>query len=582
MTRSTNVPPPFLSVDAFIDRVVAVSASRVLRRRGVEVILSPCPVGECKGDKFSIRSDTGLWNCPKCGQRGNAWQLAKFLGMEPVGHAAAEPESRAVRWSQERLDALYAGRAAEAFPEPVLAYLQARGITSHTALDFGLIWRPTRDSFDVGFPYHRQSGRLARIKWRSIAEKGRMSWQPAKDEMPPPEESPLFHVHKFDPESPPVLTEGEFDAMALGQTGIRNVMSVANGALAWDETWSRLLAPCREIYVAFDADENGEKGVEQLRRRFGREIIKRVRFGTHKDANDALKDGWDGERFSVALEEARCEPPSIVRPLRELAMELCLQVESGNLPEPVMTGLAHFDETQRGLRPGELTVVTAHTGEGKTTWLLDLCLRLAEKAQAACFMSLEQPASYTVQQLVSMLAYRYVADMDRFDVRAVLRDVPLSFYVGMEPERDRLREVSEALRFCRVVYDLRVVVVDHLDHLIEPAAGESRYSAACRAVKEMHRAARDHEMAVILVCQPTTDSGRSKGGAKRREVFLEDIAETRLARQLAANGWVISTDKETSITKVRISKARYAAAKEGIELRYRFDGFRYHEDGIDA
>lgn len=390
-------------------------------------------------------------------------------------------------------------------------------------------------------------------------------------------EDPLFSPAVLDPAFPAVLTEGEWDALTLAQMGFSNVASVANGAAGWKPEWSRLLAPCRKVYLAYDQDADGERAVQERLRQLGHEVVLRLTFGEHKDANDALKAGWTREDFDRAFAGARRFRPEIRLPAGDVALGIAQRVVGGTRPTPILTGHRDFDATQRGLRKGELTVVTAHSGSGKTTFVLDLLLRLSERGLPVLFFSMEQGPEATAEQLMGMLRHQHLADMSPEDVVAAAAAVPEGFYLGTEPEVDRVEQVIAALRFGVRVYDIRVVALDHLDYLIDPRNGESTAQAASRAMKTITRAAVELDVHVVLICQPTTESGR--GGHKLR---LADMAETRLTRQLAHNGWVITSKKDINELSVHIEKARYGPAKDGLSIRYRFDGFRFEETGVRA
>lgn len=585
--NSSPFPPHLPDGSSLVAVLTAKSGCSVKRERGSEVVLSPCPFCGKEGDRFAINVDTGLWNCPRCGEKGNAWQISQRLGLDPVmplastfhvngnGHKPAKP-----RHTQDEVDAEVKERRAELRQnEKVIAYIKARGLTGETAKAWGIV----ACGNEVGFVYLRDNGRVAWVKYRDVTTKEQRIWPP-KDERPLPACEPMYALPDFDASRVAVVTEGEWDAMTLWQAGSTNVVSVAHGAQTWKPEWSAMLASCPKVVLAFDQDDEGEKAAMRCVERFGGERCVRARFGEHKDANDALKDGWEPGDFLEAVECSRHYPLLILKSVRDIISDLALTMRDGTRKGAMRTGWSNLDETQRGLREGELTVVTAHTGAGKTTFTLDLALRLSEAGESVCYFSMEQGPTDTALQIVGMAARRHTEDIPPEELVAVAERVPECFLLGVEPERDRVEQIVAAIRYASVVYATRVAVIDHLDHLIETKERESRYEAASRAVKAMHKVARDHRVHLILICQPTTDSGRhrEKGSSKPGEIRLEDIAETRLARQLAHNGWLVDSDKGTRTTTVFVAKARYGGAMEGVRLRYLFDGFRLSDMGREV
>lgn len=565
-------------MDAVIDAVVSRCGSSVLRERGSEVVFNPCPFGECRGDKFAINVETGLWNCPKCGEKGNSWQLVERLGCGPVRSAAprVRPPQKP-RVPQGELDAALV--ESESALAAATEFLSRRKLTIDTASHFRIGVRMIGDAAHLALPYFRPGGAVAFFKYRSLVGKEFLRL-PSRDTMPLPECAPLFNGHRIDTTRPVLVTEGELDAMTLWQMGHDNVASLANGASSIDDSWVLVLATCPVVLAAYDQDEAGERGFAELERRLGKDRVARLRFGPHKDANDALMAGWTPEQFAAAVAEARPTHPDILKSAREIADDLVAKALSGSRPAPVMTGFPTFDQTQRGLRLGEFSILTAHTGEGKTTFLLDLALRLAQEFTPVTFFTLEQRPEDTTAQLMGMLESCAFEDMNQPLMERAARDIPPCFYVAGESLKDRLASVLAAIRYSVVVYGVKVVVIDHLDFLIQPSDGESRYSAASEAVLAIHSAARDHQVHVLLVCQPTTDSGRHRDkDDHRRPIRIEDVAETRQARQLAHNGFTWASNKDTRTGELTVAKARYGPAKEGISIKFSFDGFRFHESG---
>lgn len=574
-----NVPAGFASIDAVIDAVCTRADCAAARQRGAQVVLSPCPLCRKPGDKFAISTETGLWNCPRCGERGNAWQLVERVGLAPIRSVVPRTRPRegappARRAAQAEVDQRWRTAVVDfESSEVVRAYVQGRGITLETARAWGL----GSDGTKVCFPYRRSNGTVAFLKWRDVHDKKVMYRWPPNDERPAPVDDPLFCPSDLDPACAVILTEGEWDAMSLGQVGYANVASVANGAAGWKPEWSRLLAPCKAVYLAYDQDADGEKAVMERVRQLGREVVLRLTFGEHKDANDALRAGWGTAQFEQAYQQARRFRPEILISAVEVAQKLADQAIGGHRAAPILTGHREFDTTQRGLRTGEVTALTAHTGSGKTTFVLDLLLRLAERHVPVLLFSMEQGPSATTEQLMGMLRHQHVADASPDEVRAAADAVPEWIYLGTEPEVDRVEQVVEALRYGVKVYDVRVAAIDHLDYLIDPRERETQAQAASRAVKAIARAAAELDVNVLLICQPTTASGRDS-----HRLTIADMAETRLTRQLAHNAWVITSRKDARELTLQVAKARYGPARDGISLRYRFDGFRFDEIGVSV
>jgi twinkle protein len=108
-----------------------------------------------------------------------------------------------------------------------LAYLAGRGISEATARRNGVgvarVWMPglKAEAECLTFPY-RRDGELLNIKFRSFPEK---HFTQVKDA-----EKLLFGLDDLGDSKTGIIVEGELDKLALDEAGIRNVLSVPDGA----------------------------------------------------------------------------------------------------------------------------------------------------------------------------------------------------------------------------------------------------------------------------------------------------------------------------------------------------------------
>lgn len=89
------------------------------------------------------------------------------------------------------------------------------------------------------------------------------------------------------------IVEGEFDVLALYEIGIKNVVSLPNGANNNDAFWinsEKYIKDVKKFFIATDNDEPGNKVAEEIAQRLGRYRCERVNF-QGKDANDDLISG---------------------------------------------------------------------------------------------------------------------------------------------------------------------------------------------------------------------------------------------------------------------------------------------------
>lgn len=89
------------------------------------------------------------------------------------------------------------------------------------------------------------------------------------------------------------IVEGEIDVMALYEIGIKNVISVPNGANDNDNYWvnsEKYIKDIKKFYIATDNDTKGDEVAEKIAQRLGRFRCERIVL-EGKDANEDLISG---------------------------------------------------------------------------------------------------------------------------------------------------------------------------------------------------------------------------------------------------------------------------------------------------
>ena len=81
--------------------------------------------------------------------------------------------------------------------------------------------------------------------------------------------------------------------------------------------------------------------------------------------------------------------------------ELARMSQEGVQAAGVMTGFPAMDKMFLGLRPGQMIVVGARPGVGKTSFALNLAVQMAQQGACVCFFSLEMSSEEIAQRLLS-------------------------------------------------------------------------------------------------------------------------------------------------------------------------------------
>ena len=169
-----------------------------------------------------------------------------------------------------------------------------------------------------------------------------------------------------------VIVEGEMDVLALHEAGIKNVISVPNGATLNNNNLDYLdncidyFDDKQRVVLAVDADEPGQMLKQELVRRLGAEVCYLVDFNGEKDANDYLIEHGP-ELLRNAIHTARPVPLENVSTLKDVEDELRDFVKNGFKPG-FQIGIKNFDEIF-STYTGQFITVTGIPSSGKSDFV---------------------------------------------------------------------------------------------------------------------------------------------------------------------------------------------------------------------
>jgi len=145
-----------------------------------------------------------------------------------------------------------------------------------------------------------------------------------------------------------VITEGEMDVLALHEAGVKNTISVPNGATLTNNNLDYLdncinyFDDKEKIILALDKDEAGQMLQKELVRRLGAETCFLVDFEECKDANEYLIK-YGKEKLKDTITKARPYPLENVTTFKDIEGEVTDFVKHGFKPG-FQVGLSNFDD----------------------------------------------------------------------------------------------------------------------------------------------------------------------------------------------------------------------------------------------
>jgi len=167
------------------------------------------------------------------------------------------------------------------------------------------------------------------------------------------------------------ICEGEFDVLALHQIGIKNAISVPNGANDNDDYWlnsKEYLKDVKKFIIAVDNDEKGNDLKEKIAQRLGRYRCEYIEF-VNKDANGDLI----GQILHDTVKKRKRFPVSGTFSVSELKKGI-LELYDNGLPDTLKPKAYYFRKFKEcfSVMRGQLTTGTGIPSHGKsnfTDWL---------------------------------------------------------------------------------------------------------------------------------------------------------------------------------------------------------------------
>jgi twinkle protein len=195
-----------------------------------------------------------------------------------------------------------------------------------------------------------------------------------------------------------IITEGEMDVLALHEAGIKNAISVPNGAtlnsnnLDYLDNCIDYFENKEKVILAVDNDEPGQALQQEFIRRLGAEVCYIATFEDCKDANEYLIK-YGKEKLIKRIEGARPVPLENVTTFKDIEDEITDFVKNG-FKRGYQIGLPNFDDIF-STYTGQFITVTGIPSSGKSDFVDQMVVGYNQKYQwKTAFASPENAPTY--------------------------------------------------------------------------------------------------------------------------------------------------------------------------------------------
>ena len=503
--------------------------------------------------------ERGLGTCHNCNE---TFQLHTYERKGKSDKEYAKPDSspQVVQYNSELSD-------------KVLKWFESRGISQKT-LDYCNVtetkeWMPQtgKDENTIRFNYY-MGNELINIKYRD----GRKNFKLYKGA-----EKIFYNINSIIGHDSCVITEGEIDALSFVEAGVRNVVSVPNGAtlnqnnLDYLDNCIDYFENKEKIILAVDQDEAGMALQQEFIRRLGAEVCYLIDLKDCKDANEYLNTyGADALKNLVTI--AKPVPLENVSTLKDVEEDLKDFVKNGFKPG-YQVGLKNFDKIF-STYTGQFITVTGIPSSGKSDFVDQMVVGYNNNYNwKTAFASPENQPTYLHAHKLMRKVWQdmpspsdiggskwkqvsehvndnfYFIDMDKYDLESVLRK-------GAELVKRK---------------GIKCLVIDPFNKVRDTNANSddvNRYTM--EYLQKIETFAKKYDVLVFIVAHPTKMYKGQDG--KIEEPTMYNIKGGGEWYDASYHGLLVHRDYEAKTVKAKVLKVKFQNLGEnGAEAHFTWE-----------
>lgn len=486
---------------------------------------------------LSVNITTGIYHCFNCEWKGTAMKR--------------QIEKKEYSIPKENLTGL---------SKNALDWFTKRGIGQSTLMSFkvseGLEWMPQKNAEVncIQFNYY-ENDQLVNIKYRD----GAKNFKQFKGGKPI-----FYNLKAFSLFDEIIITEGEIDALSFYEAGMLNVVSVPAGATDSETATLEYLNLCydyligKKFIIATDNDPKGIAFRNVLASRLGKDVCKYVQFPDGiKDANELLVSvGVDSFKQNFEIKEFPLEGIETVQDVEGQVDD----IYTNGYPSGEGLGYTSFDKLISWFT-GQVTVLTGIPGHGKSEFVDQIMMKLAEKGwKFGVFSAENQPVAHHLVKLFEkytgkpMFGYNRM-DVDQFAYAKYFINESF-FFIKFNEINLTIDQLLQRGRELVTRQGIKMLVIDNWANLDHNYSGVNEHQYIGQSLIKVMNFSRMYDVHVILVAHPTKIYKDKE--TKLHEVpNLYSISGSSHWFNKPDNGITVYRNMETGETEVHVQKVRW-------------------------
>jgi len=468
--------------------------------------------------------------------------------------------------------------------ENTIKYLQSRGISKETAQNLYITevseYMPQVNEKRncICFNYFRGS-KLVNIKYRDGAKNFKLY---SGAELIP------YNLNSIIGQKEAIWVEGEIDVLSFVEAGIKNVVSVPNGAGKKTQNLQFIDNVIDEIdnielhFIAVDNDEPGQSLKNELIRRFGAENCKVIEFEDCKDANEYLQK-YGKSKLSNILSFAKEIPLSGVYSVDD-DMDGIIDLWRNGMHKGLDIMHSSFNDNCTWVSSA-VAVWTGIPGHGKSEFVDEVCvhLNILHAWKTGYYSPENYPIKLHVSKLVSKISGKtfsrnYIGQEELMETVNYVKDNFFFIY----PENDDYT-IDNILAHAKSLIKrkgIKVLVIDpynKIEHLMDRNETETMYIS--RILDKLDMFAKRNDILIHLVAHPTKQKKNTSGVYEMPTMY--DISGSAHFYNKCFYGLSIFRNKETVDLGILKVKFKHLGGPATINFRYNYVNGRYQEISLE-
>ncbi len=374
-----------------------------------------------------------------------------------------------------------------------------------------------------------------------------------------------------------VIVEGEMDVLSFHEAGVRNVVSVPNGATINNNNLDYLdncidyFDDKEKIILAVDKDEAGQALQQELIRRLGAEVCFIIDFDDCKDANEYLLK-YGAERLSKLVQKAKAVPLENVTTFNDIEGEITDFVQNG-FKKGYQIGLQNFDEIF-STYTGQFITVTGIPSSGKSDFVDQMVVGYNQNYQwKTAFASPENAPTFLHAHKLMRKVWQDMpqkSDIGGAKWQSIAKHVDENFFF-IDMERYTLESVLKKGAELVKRKGIKCLVIDPFNKIRDvncKTEDVNRYTMEYLTKIEIF--AKKYDVLVIVVAHPTK-MYKDKDG-KIEEPTMYNIKGGGEWYDASYHGLLIHRDYDNKTVKAKVLKVKFQNLGEnGAEAHFRWE-----------